>query len=145
MGIVVVSLAWTLVAWVGGQFQPPATFASVRILVVALGVSEVLFIGGVILMASAVSTIRQRLTPRGIVSLRGYVRDLLGVAHKNSAWSVGFYTNWVGAVGSTLTLLVALLVLTPPAAWGVGLLLVLDLAATFGIRWPAYTARLNQR
>jgi hypothetical protein len=54
-----------------------------------------------------------------------------------SRWFMaGFWLNFLGAVGTSLVLIVGVVYLVPKAGWGLLVVVGLDLLATFGWRIP---------
>jgi hypothetical protein len=60
-------------------------------------------------------------------------------------FGAGFWLNFLGAVGTSLLLIYSVMKYVPFAGWGLLVLLVLDLAATFGWRVPLQLARQRHR
>jgi hypothetical protein len=100
-------------------------------------------VGGLVLMATGLPGVRRRLSLRNVVRRHVSLDDLLDAAHRSQVWRLGFYGNWIGALGTTSVMIIAVLLLTPPAAWGMAVLLLIDFAATMALRWPLHRGHLK--
>lgn len=136
------SMAWTVYAWLSGTFRPVVSLAEASVFAVGVAVSEALFVLGLVFMAaslpSAARPTSQATSAGAVMKLRSRTNDLLGACADNRVWRAGFYLNWAGAIASAMMLMATVFVLMPSAAWGLVLVLSLDLVATFGLRTPLH-------
>jgi hypothetical protein len=140
--IVLVSLVWSLANL--NQFsQIKQQLSNIEIFAITIVISEVCFIGGLGLVAFG--TGQSVFAGTGfnpikwfgaLFNLRRLSKGLLHGVSGNVFGRFGFYLNWVGAVGTTATLLIGALWFLPGVSRIIAVLLIADLAATFGWRVP---------
>lgn len=99
-------------------------------------VSEILFIGGLIIMATSIG-----LKVRNPLKLRGRLKHILRNSIITRSFWVGFWINAVGAVLSSLLLAAGIFAALPMTSWGLLYVPIADLAATIVIRQWALRAR----
>jgi hypothetical protein len=144
--LVVLSLIWIIYDWAhlnqlnvrAGNFVHLATW---------LAVTEACFIVGAILMAASLGV--------GVVREQGRIRDWLKHLHHvrrqskslastlidSKIFALGFWLNFLGAVGSSLVLVAFVLHVSPLTGSGLLFVLLVDLAASFGWRIPLHLKR----
>jgi hypothetical protein len=140
--IVAVSIGWTLYDW-NGLTAVEGRLSSVFALAVALVVSECMFVAGSCMVAAALgrhvfagvgaSPVRAL---RAVAGIRGQYREIAARATKSRMFTWGFVINWIGAAMTGVVVFVGILIVLPMTAWGLLVLPVLDLVATFGWRVP---------
>ncbi|MFE6904781.1 hypothetical protein ACFVFJ_50145 [Streptomyces sp. NPDC057717] len=137
---VVVSIAWTAFTW-RELAVVKQRLSEVALLTLGFALTEVLFIGGAILMAIGCGiTVRregQVTTVRGLLRLRGQYRQLALRSMGSNVFRLGFNVNWIGAVGSGLLVLAGILLVLPVSAWALTTLPLVDVVASIAWRVPA--------
>ena len=98
--------------------------------VILIGVSEVLFIGGIIVMALAVGH-DLGLNP---VKWRGQLKSVIQKVTEDRVFWVGFWVNFAGAVGTTLVIATLVVLVLPWQGWGIAAIGSLDLVVTVALR-----------
>ena len=143
--VVIASLVWTVVAWRSIP-NPAEKLATLPFFAAALAIGEICFVGGAVRVATSVGAWVKSNDDRWWVQLRRVRKDfrsLVGASTATRRFRVGFVLNWCGAVISGLLGLVAVVVFLPPTGWGLVLVPVLDLVATFAWR-SAVVVRLRE-
>jgi hypothetical protein len=111
--------------------------------------TEACFIAGAVIMAISAGESFRRLKlrhwPRHIVRLRGQAKIFAARVVASRLFAIGFWLNFIGAVGTSLILIAAVILFVPQAGWGLGLIIILDLLATFGWRVPLEVQRRTLR
>ena len=133
------SLMWTVAELIFGTLRPRlqvVDFAGVGSLLV---LSEAAFVLGLVLIATATGRSLGR-NVRSLAALRSETKAILQAVGKQRLTRVGLYLNWGGAAGTALVLVGAVLVLLPPASWGLATVPAVDLAGTFALRLPIRAA-----
>lgn len=103
-------------------------------------VTEVLFIGGLLIMATSVG-----LKTRNPLSLRKELKNILRASTQTRVFWVGFWINATGACGSSLLLMIGVFVAFPVAGWGVACALLIDLVVTIVVRKRALEVQTRER
>lgn len=133
------SLLWTVVEMFSGSLRPRldiAHFAGIGSLLV---LSETAFVMGLALIATATGrTLGRNL--RSLTALRSESKTILQAVGRQRLTRVGLYLNWTGAAGTAIVLIGAVIVILPPASWGLAIIPALDLASTFALRMPIRSA-----
>lgn len=139
--IVIASVAWTATDW-NGLNGATAQLGNVAALAVLIGLSEVCFVAGAVLIATGIGGTLGRKGDGVVSRIAGARRarpDLGLIAAQveaNRLVRVGFYLNLAGALGTAVFVGVGVLVFLPRTAWGLALLALFDVIATFGARAP---------
>ncbi|MGB3023839.1 MAG: hypothetical protein WBB39_03475 [Candidatus Saccharimonadales bacterium] len=143
--LVIVSIGLTVINW---QLSGDLRSRMVEIVWVApaLFVTEALFVVGAIMMAvSAGENLAEYRHPRhwhrGVMTIRRQTRQFAEKLVISTLFTVGFWCNFAGAVGTSLILIIGLALIAPLTSLGVTLIIVIDLIATFGWRIPLEIAR----
>jgi hypothetical protein len=147
--IVIFSLVWTVLDWSRFDGLKDRAVQSVP-LALGLGVTELLFVAGALLMAlTAGNELFEGWTKHSAWKKVGLARkNYKALAHSlavSPLFSAGFWLNFAGAVGTSLILILAVFKFVPVAGWGLLILLIIDLAATFGWRLPLHKRRMQLR
>ncbi len=103
-------------------------------------VTEMLFIGGLAIMATSMG-----LKVQNPLRLRGELKSLLAATTSTKMFWLGFWVNAIGAIGSSVVLGVGILMALPPSSWGLMTLVGADIAATVVIRGWAVRAHTRER
>ena len=140
--IIVGSLLWTAYDW-NGLSTIKNRLGTIVVFVIALTLSEILFIAGACFVAGAVGKhvfagcgwkpIR---VAAAIRNVRRSYRSLASSAISSRLFRIGFNLNWIGAAATGVITALGILIVLPVHAWGLLLLPILDIAATFGWRIP---------
>jgi hypothetical protein len=140
--IVVASIIWTAYDW-NGLSSIKTRLGALVAVVISLILSECLFLLGACLVAVAVGKhvfadcggkpIR---IAAAIRRVRRSYKSLASTALSSRLFRLGFNLNWIGAAATGLILALGILLALPVHAWGLLLLPILDIAATFGWRMP---------
>jgi hypothetical protein len=150
--LVLVSVIWTIVAS-SGLDKVAHRLRDVVFVAIALVVSEAFFIGGALLVAGSLG--HHVLSSRGgtesatrltaMRNVRATYRELAHHVGSSRAFSLGFLLNWVGAAGTGIVLAVGIILVLPVSSWGLLILPLLDLVATFSWRTPLASRLRNAR
>jgi hypothetical protein len=144
--LAVLSLVWIIYDWSSEGLLAARAHALVAA-GLYLVITETCFIVGAIIMAATlgvgVATEGHRFKRwyRHIRYVRSEAKHLALSLVENHWFAVGFWLNFFGAVGTSLILIGVVTADAPFAGWGLLVLLVLDLAATFGWRIPLHMKR----
>jgi ornithine decarboxylase len=141
--LAVASLLWTVAELLFGDFRPRlevVDFAGVGSLLV---LSEAAFVLGLVLIAAARGRTLGRVL-RSLTTLRSESRAILQSVGSQRVSRVGLYVNWIGAAGRAIVLIGAVIILLPPAAWGLAALPAVDLARTFALRLPIRSGGISR-
>jgi hypothetical protein len=144
-----VSLIWTTYDWPTFSLIK-ARAEGVAILGIGLALTEACFIIGAIVAAASVGML---LSAQGgfvgwwknLRHARRNIQDVMQSITRNKLFEFGFWLNLLGAVGTSLLLGVAVVMLLPVVAWWILILLILDIAASLGWRIPLYRSRKAQK
>jgi hypothetical protein len=144
--LVALSLIWILFDVT--RLNALTTQAS-KIAYIAAGllITETLFIIGAILMAASlgISAASQghllKKWYEHARHVRKQAKSLAGSIIDSKLFAMGFWMNFVGAVGTSLLLVILVLRFAPVAGSGLLIVLLIDLAATFGLRIPLHLKR----
>ncbi len=109
-------------------------------------VTEALFTLGAVLMGASVGlevvgTSRLHRAFHTFKQSRVRVRQIANEILESRIFAFGFWMNFAGAVGTSLVLISVVIGYVPTAGWGLLLLLILDLLATFAWRVPLHVKR----
>ncbi len=116
----------------------------------ALAVTETLFIVGALIMALSLGERIEHFRSiktwhHGIRYIRLHARQFGEQLIVSPTFTLGFWVNFVGAVGSSVILIIGLLSVAPYTSLGILTVIVIDLVATFGWRIPIEIARRRLR
>jgi hypothetical protein len=103
-------------------------------------VSEALFIGGIVIMATPLG-----IRVRNPFKLHKDLKAILLASTNTTTFWVGFWINAVGACATTFLLAVGIVAVLPVTSWGLLCLAAVDLAATIAIRQWALQAHERGR
>jgi hypothetical protein len=135
--IVFASLVWTIYNW-SGLTEIKHKLGGAIVVVAALLVSETCFLVGTVIMF--VSAGSRLFGGDGIFvnvfEARRNTKFFATQVTTSTPFRIGFNLNWIGAVLTGLTLLLGILFLLPTTSWGLVILPVLDIVASFGWRIP---------
>lgn len=145
-GVLIVSSLLLVVADLTHMAQVQPYFQQVAWVGVLLIISEILFVLGVILMMigageSLAEASKSQPLYKRLYYIRKNYRRLGEAAIVNNIFTIGFWMNFLGAVASSIILIVVIIVYTPITGSGILLILIIDLVATFGWRIPVELAR----
>lgn len=147
--IVVASLVATIYDWarVGDILGRLSEIGWLGAVLIA---TEACFIIGALLMAvSAGESIAHVRHPRHwwahMRYLRQEVKTIAGRMLSSRLFAIGFWLNFAGAVGTSLVLVFGVIHFLPHTGWGLLILIVIDLVATFGWRLPLEYHRRKAR
>lgn len=146
----VLALAWTILNW-SGLKQIKDEMDKVPIFVGLLIACEICFDIGLLLLAASAG---QKIfggsgkSPVGwFQSFRGMRKKLRELLYQDSTTNLyrwGLYMNWFGAATVTGVIpIIAVVTLLPARNWGLLVLPMLDLGATFMLRIPAAPRRVQ--
>lgn len=140
--IVAGSVAWTIYNW-SGLTQIKEELDKVAIFAIMLVLTEICFVIGATMVAAGLGKSIFAGTGynplawlKAIGRLRGEYHSFAERINTSTSFRIGFNLNWFGAVGTGVVALVGILVVLPATAWGLLVLPVLDIAASFGWRAP---------
>ena len=92
-------------------------------------VSEVLFIGGLLVIASSIG-----LKIKNPLKLRKEFIEILSACTGTKVFWLGFWMNAVGAVGTGVLLIAGIVIALPASSWGIAIMPLVDLLATIALR-----------
>jgi hypothetical protein len=139
------SLGWIIYDWSDFSLLKERAQGVVA-LGVGLAVTEACFILGALFMAASVGIqIAESNRVHGWIRHMRYVRrEVKTIAHQTGEsrlFGVGFWLNFIGAVGTSTLLVAAVFYYLPVAGWWLLIALLADLVVTFGWRIPVHLAR----
>jgi hypothetical protein len=112
-------------------------------------ISEVCFIAGALVM-----TVSLGVEVAGNNRVHGWwkklryarreVKSMAQEAVASRLFGFGFWLNFVGAVGTSILLALSVIKFIPLAGWGLLVLVIIDLVATFSWRIPVHIARRSR-
>ncbi len=144
LALIILAIALTVIDWLqGGQVN--VQLQKNGWLGIAILITEAFFVGGALLMAITAGENLLSLHPKHWVTHFSYLkREARTLAHKlirSRLFMFGFWLNFVGAIGTSLILIIGIILFVPQAGWGVLIIVVLDLLASFGWRALAIAKR----
>jgi hypothetical protein len=148
IAIIVLSIAWSLYVWIsyGSLYEK---LGQVSGLGAIMFMSELAFtVGAIIMLVSLGEDFPWRkihLWPSHVMRARRDLKLFANEAIQSKLFGFGFWLNFVGAVLTSLILFGGILVLLPVQAWGLLVIVIIDLLATFGWRVPLHIKRRNAR
>lgn len=98
-------------------------------LLMGIFLTETLFISGLAVMAAAIGV-----KVRNPLKLRKELKKILRASFRSRLFWVGFWTNAVGAIGTTALIGFGILTVLPTKSWGLIVLIVADLSSTVVLR-----------
>jgi hypothetical protein len=112
----------------------------------ALVLTEVSFIAGALLMAAAIGESFEGISGRKhlwakAMYARKHTKRLAEQFLESRLFGLGFWLNFIGAVGTTAILAVGVVTVLPVGSWALLLVLLVDLLATFSWRIPLQMTR----
>jgi hypothetical protein len=144
IAVAVLSIGWTIYDWGNLNFLKDRLIG-VEYVAIGLLLTEALFIVGALVMLAAVGEKIPSFHPRRWVGnvnfLKKEIKAISSRAISSRLFGFGFWLNFIGAVGTSVILMLGVVRLFPIQAWGLLLILVIDLLATFGWRVPLQMAR----
>ncbi len=142
--VAVFSIGWTIYDWARLD-ELKSRVEGIAYLGVSLMLSEAFFIVGAILMLLAIGEELPTLHfTKWLHHLRFVKREIKTIASsaiQSRLFGIGFWMNFTGAVLTSLILVFGVVKLLPIQAWGILLILAIDLIATFGWRIPLHISR----
>lgn len=143
--VVLASMGWTAYNW-SGLDRVRHRLGDAAIIAVLLILCEVSFVIGAALVAVGLGREAFRGTGHNplrwiaaLLQVRSQFKVLAACVSNNKLFRFGFYLNWMGAFGTGLVLLIGIIIVLPVTAWGIAILPLLDIVATFGWRLPIET------
>ena len=143
--VVLVSIALTIVNW-NTMSEARQRLSSIVWTGPALLMTELMFIVGAVMMAMSageeLSTYRHpRHWHHGIRALRQNTRRFAENLIISPLFEIGFWLNFVGAIGTSVIIIAGLIIVAPYTGLGITIIVFIDLIATFGWRVPLEIAR----
>lgn len=143
--LVITSIALIAIDWAHMR-EITHHLSSVTWIGICLLITEAFFVIGALLMAiSAGENLsefkRLRHWPRRLSELRNSARHFAEKMILSRTFTIGFWLNFIGAVGTSLILIGAVIAFTPYTGFGILIVIIIDLIATFGWRIPLELTR----
>ncbi len=126
-GLIILSLVFLVVSPLGETKDQLAE--SAVWLLIGVAFAEVLFIGGIALMAAAIG-----LKIRNPLKLRRELKNILRAGFRSRLFWIGFWVNAGAAVATMVLVSVGILTVLPPKSWGLLIIAISDIASTFALR-----------
>jgi hypothetical protein len=144
--LIIASTVWSFYDW-SHLHQVVARIHQLEPLVVILAISEICFITGAVIMAAEVAGAlgESHGLWRHLRHHRRLLRETLGHNLQTKWFGLGFWLNFAGAVITSAVLAGGVIWLMPVASWGLFVLLIIDIIATFSWRVPLHRHRRRLR
>lgn len=148
ISLIIASIVLTVYDWTNIK-DVHSYLWSAGVVGIGIVIAEVLFIAGVVFMAisageSFPSIKKIHKWPGHFSALRGDTRSFAENLLTSRLFAIGFWMNFVGAVGTSTILVFAILKFAPYTGIGVLAVIIVDLVATFGWRIPLEIARQRE-
>jgi hypothetical protein len=120
--------------------------STVKALALVLLICEVAFVAGALLMMASLGVKFEERTRihawwKHLKYARREIKTMATQALTSKLFGFGFWLNFAGAVGTSLVLAVTVIKFAPVVGWGLLVVIIVDLIATFAWRIPVHMYR----
>lgn len=140
--VVIASIAWTVYNW-SGVVEIKNHLESLAVFALLFAFSEACFVIGALMVAIGGGKVVFAGTGKNplkwalaVWRVRTAYRKLAEVAPSSRLVRIGFHLNWLGAVLTGVFLAAGIILVLPMTSWGLLVLPLLDILASFGWRYP---------
>jgi hypothetical protein len=146
-GVAIISVVYTIVDW-SALHEVREKLSSIAFLPLAVAITEICFITGAVLMLIALGEEFAFANVKNVIKssihAKRNIKEIASKGIRTATFGIGFWLNFLGAVGTSLILLFGVFYVLPIQAWGVSLIILIDLIATFAWRVPLQMIRTKK-